>query len=174
MQTLHIFHSSNRIYSQCLGALIAVFCCATVHAGESRRITLKDGSVIVGKIVSLTNGEYTVQSGALGKLTLKDADIVSMSALDAAPAPAKQGAAPAAPTSNPDLTALQQRISTDPAIGNTVKSLQDSPEVKDILADPTLMQAVQSGNLEALQGNPKIERLIKNPAVQDLIKRVAP
>ena len=47
----------------------------TVHAGELQEIVLIDGSIIVGELVSLTNGIYTIKTATLGDLKVEDARV---------------------------------------------------------------------------------------------------
>jgi hypothetical protein len=46
-----------------------------VHAGELQEIVLIDGSIIVGELVSLTNGIYTIKTATLGDLKVEDARV---------------------------------------------------------------------------------------------------
>ncbi len=46
-----------------------------VHAGELQEIVLIDGSVIVGELVSLTNGIYTIKTATLGDLKEQNARV---------------------------------------------------------------------------------------------------
>src|SRR4029078_1016102 len=61
-----------------LTLLIFVLPAHAVFAGTAKHITLKDGSVIKGELVSLESGIYTVQTENLGRLQLSEANVVSI------------------------------------------------------------------------------------------------
>ena len=49
--------------------------CNNLWSSEPRQIELNDGSVISGEIMAFDKGTYTIKSGTLGTLEIKDADI---------------------------------------------------------------------------------------------------
>jgi hypothetical protein len=149
----------------CTAALVL----ALIRGAHADPVTLKlrDGSTISGEVVSLTGGLYTVQSRTLGTLTVREADVQSMTRDSG-----KADAAPAGASS--EVEAIQQRIANDPQAMQAVRSLQDNPNVQEILADPALMSALQSGNLQALLANPKLARLAADPEVQAILRQLNP
>jgi hypothetical protein len=144
------------------GLLIVLFASSAAHAAEPSTLTLRDGSTITGEVVSLSDGVYTVRSATLGTITVKAADVRSMSNDTAAPAPA-----PA------QLDGLQERIVSDPDTMNAISALRDDPELKAMLDDPELQSALQSGNLDALLSNPKLAHFAADPRVQEITKKVS-
>jgi hypothetical protein len=54
----------------------------------------------------------------------------------------------------------------NPEIINMLTDLQNDPEVQAALADPEFMRLVTSGNLGALQSNPRFQSLINNPRLR--------
>lgn len=176
-----LFQSDLQIFPGLrLEPLAAIVCglslCINADAGELRRIQLKDGSVVVGEVAAAANGEFTITSAALGTLRLKDTDIVSISAAAASPPMPSTITSTAKPEekNGKAIADIQQRINSNPAFAGPINSLKDSPEIKAILGDPELLKAIQSGNLSALEGNPKIEKLIQLPAVQEIVRQVSP
>jgi hypothetical protein len=145
------------------------------QAGETRSIELTDGSTVVGEVVSVIDGTYTVNTPKLGTITLKDADIRAITA--------KATGNPASTTTQPDASAanagkagemadLQKRIMNDPSMAGSMTTLQNDPAFKQILQDPEIIKAIQSGDLNSLQSNPKIQNLTQNPSVQDIYKKL--
>jgi len=53
-----------------------------------------------------------------------------------------------------------------------VQALQGDPKVQAVLADRELVGLVLSGDLEALQSDPRILRLMEDPAVHAILQRV--
>ncbi|HXQ24247.1 MAG TPA: hypothetical protein VN812_21375 [Candidatus Acidoferrales bacterium] len=144
------------------GLLIVLFASNAVHAVEPSTLTLRDGSSITGEVVSLSDGVYTVRSATLGTVTVKAADVRSLTneATATGPAPAQ-------------LDGLQERIASDPDTMNAINTLRDDPELKAMLDDPELQSALQSGNLDALLSNPKLARFAADPRVQEITKKVS-
>jgi hypothetical protein len=50
----------------------------TGEVSKTYQFTLKDGSVVTGKIISITNSEIVIQSGTIGELRLKKENIKNM------------------------------------------------------------------------------------------------
>jgi hypothetical protein len=63
---------------------LLIFACllwvpASVYARQKlHRITLKDASVIVGKVLEMKDGVYSIESPALGKINLREENIVEI------------------------------------------------------------------------------------------------
>lgn len=55
---------------------------------------------------------------------------------------------------------------------NSIRALQNDPDMQAILADPEIMQAVQSFDLTALRNNPKIIKLMQNSKIQSIQGKV--
>ena len=151
-------------------ALLALACARPALAAEPSTIVLRDGTTITGEILSLSGGVYTVQSTTLGTIHITASDVrtVSNGPQPEVPAAAagNQGApAPAAPT---QLDDLQQRMASDPDTMRDINALQDTPEMRDLLDDPAVLEALRSGNLEALLSNPKLARLAADPRIQKI------
>jgi hypothetical protein len=139
-------------------------------AGETSRIELRDGSVIAGEVVGFADGRYLVESPALGRVTIDQAQIRSLQP--------GGGAGGASTGSDGDggygaqISALQQQLMGDAAVMGMITSLQSDPQVQAALADPAFMQLVTSGNLGALKGNPRFKALMDSPGMRALQERV--
>ncbi|MEW6711535.1 MAG: hypothetical protein AB1403_17060 [Candidatus Riflebacteria bacterium] len=71
----------KRIILVFLAVLIA---CASNGAEKLKKITLKDASVIIGSVIEMKEGRYTVETKALGRLVLDEDKIVEIRSLTAA------------------------------------------------------------------------------------------
>lgn len=159
-----------------LGVRIAV-CLAVLgghgHCGEPRTIELVDGSVLVGEIVTVDNGTYTVHTGALGTIAVKDADIVAIHSKEATLRPNTSAESIGSQQQGAQaLKAVQERMLQDPGIVNALNVLKDDSEFQQILQDPEINKAVQNRDLEYLQANPKIRALMANPTIQEIYKNL--
>ena len=143
---------------------------SSVRAGELREFVLHDGSVITAEILSLHSGVYTLQSPSLGTVTLDAAKVRAIrlhTATDTTPAPALP------PTVvNAEIQRLQEVIQGDAALMQLITALLEDPEIQTVLADPTVMQAVQSHDLSTLLTHPKMMQLLNHPTLRDISKRL--
>lgn len=131
-----------------------------VFAGELREIELKNGSVIYGEIISFSDGIFTLRSRTLGTVKIKESKIRAI-----------RSKASVGQTGD-QIQALQQRMMSDKEIVDMILSLQDDPDVQRVLQDPEIMNAVNSGDTNALLSNPKFMKLLESPAIQDITKKV--
>jgi hypothetical protein len=145
-----------------------LFLSAECHAGEVRAIELRDGSVVTGEVLSLTNGKYTIRSGSLGNVQIEESKVLSIRPVSA-PA-ANTGAAP--DNRAGDINALQNRMMNDKEVMNKIQSLQNDPEFMKILEDPEIMKAVNSGDISTLMANPRFLKLMNNSTVRDIEQKV--
>jgi hypothetical protein len=135
-------------------------------SGEVREIVLTDNSVIVGEVVSLTNGVYTVKTSTLGTLKIDDSRIRTIGNKPGGVTSPQQG------VGQQNLTGLTQKMLSDGSIMQQIQALQSDPEFTEILQDETIMRAISSGDFNALMANPKILNLMKKSSVQTITKTV--
>ncbi len=72
-----------------------------------------------------------------------------------------------------DIGSIQQKMKADPGIMSKILSLQNDPDFQEMLRDPEVIQAVQSGNIAALMSNPKFMKLLEKQAVQEIKDRIS-
>jgi len=139
--------------------LLFVFNCE-LYAGEVRMIELNDGSLLYGKIVSLKDGVYTVNTLSLGSIKIEESKIRVIRFKSDEQAVKEQ------------IQAMQKLMLSDKEIINIIVSLKDDPDVQEILKDPALMKAINSGDLETLLSNRKFLKLLSNPKILNIKKKV--
>jgi len=138
-----------------------------VSAGEIREIELKDGSILTGEVLSLSNGIYTIKSDSLGALRVEE------SAVRVIRSKSPSGGAASSPSgTSADVGSLQKKMLSDQEIMGLIQSLQNDPEFKKILEDPEFMKAVNAGDITALMANPRFMKLLNNSTVQEIQKKV--
>jgi len=150
-----------------LGVLIG-----NVFAGEVREVELNDGSVICGEIVSFKGGIYTLKSSTLGTVKIEESKIRVIRFNPSVKAKGKQRDS-AQTSTKAQVQALQQLMMGDKEIISMILSLLNDPEVQKILEDPSIIKAVNSGDIAALISNPRFMKLLDNPAVKDIGKKTA-
>jgi hypothetical protein len=68
---------------------------------------------------------------------------------------------------------LKTRMMTDDGIMAIIGSLQNDPQMQDILSDPAVMKAVQSGDTGVLMNNPAFLKLLDNPKIREIGRRMS-
>ena len=150
-----------------VGALIS-----TVTAGEIGEVELIDGSIICGEIVSFKGGIYTLKSNTLGTVRIEESKIRAIRFNPSAKIDEKtKNTVPDSAEAQVQL--LQQLIMGDQEILHMILSLLNDPDIQGIVEDPSIIEAVNRGDIEALSSNPKFMKLLNNPAIQDITRKMA-
>ncbi len=150
------------IVSAILVILAFAAAATVVKSAETREIELADGSVITGEVVSLSGGIYTVRSATLGTLRI-EASKIRVIRLQRSAAPSDVGG---------QAKSLEDKMLGDSEIMDTIRALQNDPDLQKILQDPEIMKALQTGDIDALMSNPKFMMLLNKQAVQDINKKL--
>ncbi len=144
-------------FIQCTLATLFLITLSFFVVAEPRRILLDDGTEIVGEIISMQNGAYTIRSNTLGTLTISDRQVKQITSLgqepDKASSPISSGQNA---FQNSQVQAIQQQLTGDSATIQRIMALQSSPEMQAVLSDPEVMAAVQRADFDALANHPKI------------------
>lgn len=139
-------------------------------ASQQNKIELIDGSVIIGEISGVNNGKYTVNSREVGVLQIDESRIKQIVPADALKSPGfKQSQADQ--LSSEKIEAMKNKILGDKETMGMITTLQNDPQIQNILNDPEIINAVKSGNTASLINNEKLIRLKDNPIIQDIKKR---
>ncbi|MRR57303.1 MAG: hypothetical protein EG824_03705 [Deltaproteobacteria bacterium] len=73
---------------------------------------------------------------------------------------------------NEQVSVIQEKMLNDPELMGLVLALQSDPEVQALLNDPSVLNAISSGDITALTGNPRVMRLLENARVKEIQKRL--
>jgi len=117
----------------------------------------------------MDSGKITLRSPTLGTVQVDKPRVRNIRIL------ADSGDAPQRPTT-PDTSVreqvkiLQEHIASDHKLMTKILDLQNDPDFQSILADPEVMQAVNSGNVQELLSNPKFMRLLDKPSVREITR----
>ncbi len=69
--------------------------------------------------------------------------------------------------------ALQERMEARPDVMDALRQLRSDAAFQDVLDDPEIRKALESGDTAALLANPKINNLTSHPAVQDITRKLS-
>lgn len=150
---------------------LLVILCGSLLAGEVREIELTDGSVIHGEIVSFSGGLYTLKSSSLGTIQINESKI-RVIRLKSHGAAKEEPASPSKTSISKEVQAFQKLMINDKEIMDAILSLLNDPDFQEILQDPVIMNAVNSGDIDTLISNPKFMKLLGNPKIQEIKKEV--
>ena len=166
MATMNFSMLGRLTHGTCLVLLLlcSIACVQVLAADGLRIIELTDGSTISGRVVSLQDGIYTIESDSLGGLQLDESKILSIRSQQTG-----VGAQRGFPGGF-DPEALQHRITEDPELMKDIMALQNDRQIQEILGDPAILQDLQSGNIGALTQDPRIIELLNHPRIK-LIQR---
>ena len=146
-----------------------------VWSGDPKQIELKDGSVITGDVLSLSNDVFTIHK----RQRRNNPHQQQPDPEDPQPYRTKGGTRcrrrtvrTSEPGMESQIRALQQAAAGDPELQKQILSLQDDPDFQAALQDPDMLSAVQSGDIDALLNHPKIQKLTGNPHVSEIQKRL--
>lgn len=153
-------------------------------------ITLRDNSVVRAHVTEVSDGFYLANSPTLGSLKIPTGEVLAIK--NEAPAGENAGGgtvfsdgenstrtegrqAPA----NPGMGTLQSMLSSkvqDWASSkegmNTIIQFSKNSDLKAVMSDPVVMQAIQSGDYHALMNSPAMKKLLENTQTQALIQSV--
>lgn len=172
--------------------LLLVLLCSTSHAaGVKQRIVLLDNSVIVGEIVEMKDGIYTVKSDAMGEIKVSADKILEISKLDQASSATSQNIdildrskkkahkAPVQPRSvgvSDDLKIQQERansqvqsMSMQEDFLDSMMNLSGSADMVDVMSDPEVMDAISRNDYEFLMNSDKMKTLMESSEIKDLL-----
>jgi hypothetical protein len=144
---------------------------STASAGEIGEVELIDGSVIRGEIISSRDGIYTLKSNTLGTVKIEVSKIRAIRFKPSFEAHAKKRDT-MPDSAETQVHLLQQLLLGDQEILQMILSLVNDPDIQGVLEDPSIIEAVNKGDIETLSSNPKFMRLLDNPAIQDIIRKM--
>ena len=141
-------------------------------AESTKIITLKDGSVLNGKVIEFSNGIYTFETSNLGDINIAEADVLSISS------PEAYGLSTQQTTINKEsqkaqlknqVQQMQGTILADQDIKSEIEKIAEDEEIKAMLSDPNLLKDVMSFDQEKIQQSDAVQKLMKNPKIQQLM-----
>jgi hypothetical protein len=152
--------------------LMMAFLISTGAAGELGQVELIDGSVICGKIVSYEGGIYTLKTSTLGTVRIEESNIRTIRFETPDNAKGKESAF-GRPAPEAQVHTLQQLMMGDHEVIRMIFTLLNDPDVQELLKEPSIIEAVNAGNIETLTSNPEFMKLLENPTIRDIISKTA-
>ncbi|MDK1023869.1 MAG: hypothetical protein QGD92_06510 [Gammaproteobacteria bacterium] len=149
--------------------LLLLLSLVSVSHASPATIQLQDGSQLVGEITSYKNGVYSIDTTALGLVRVRDVQINSIHykatlRLPGSDSQLKSGSADS-------IQSIQGILTQNSDLFAMIQALQNDPQLQAILADPEIMQAISTGNTEALVTNETFMKLLDHPEIRKITKR---
>ena len=142
---------------------------ATDHSAENlKTITLTDGTILKGKLLSFQNGIYTVETTRLGQVRIKDADIASIASGSTAPS----AAAISSPQNPGQIQTIQSQLLSDPEIIQDLQTIAQDPQMIELFSDKDFMSAVLSNDPEKIKQHPNSQVMMQNSKFQELLQKI--
>lgn len=148
---------------------------AASFAQTTKTITLKDGSVLKGRVIQLKDDIYTLETSTLGRINIPESKILSIASpqsLGPQHQPPNTGKSLQKAELKNQVQQLQGSILTDPGLMAELQNMLNDENIKAMLSDPKLMSDVLSYDQEKIQQNSNVQRLMQNPKMRDLMNKV--
>ena len=163
--------------SGALYIIASAFCLAllsqSLSADDMSRLELTDGSIIIGEVLGMSGGVYSVRSPTLGTLGIESSRVRSLRNADPAATSDATLANPAA-SYGADIDALQRQMVGNPDLMQMIVGLQNDPALQRAMADPELMALISSGNIDALRQHPSFLELMSQPGIRGIVEQLQP
>jgi len=147
------------------------FLYGTLCADGPTALELIDGSVLFGEVISFREGVYTVRSPSLGTIDINESQIRVIRVKPSESAIGKT-VRPTNTSIDKELKILEESITSDQQIMQMIISLQNDPDIQELLQDAGIMEAVRSGDISTLMSNPKFRKILENPDIQQIQRKV--
>ena len=170
---------------------LLVMCATSWAAGVKQQIVLLDNSIIIGEIIEMKDGIYTVSTETVGEIKVAADKILEIRKLDAdRPAAAgqnidiidnskKPARKPASPPrtmgGSDDLKAQQERanaqvqsMAMQEDFLDNMMDLSGSENMMDVMSDPEVMEAISRNDYEFLMNNDKMKNLMESSEIREL------
>ena len=163
--------------------LMGLICIGLAWAAP-KSVVLKDGSRVVGEVISFDAKGCRLKTEHLGTLSIPLENVVEITPIEAHRTP------PAVRSKmESEMMALQLQKQTqeramadqrqiimnllmaDPNMAKTIKRLQSQPELTEAMADPSIWMALQTGDIETLMTKPAIRSLL-DPNTRKALKKL--
>jgi hypothetical protein len=152
--------------------ILAVICilalCTGALAEESNTITLKDGSTVRGKIISLDSNSCTLETESMGRITIDAANIKNISMAKESASRSSSALEGISLTGDPstDVARMKSEIAHNPQMSQMADNIMADPRFQQLMQDPDVMRAAEAGDTASLMSNPKLRGLSQQLSVE--------
>lgn len=141
-----------------------------LYASSTKVLTLKDGSVIKGKVLQLSNGTYTIATSQFGNVEIPEDNILSIAVPNTNTK--KNNSSSKQAQLKSQVQQLQGSILSNPQLMQNIQNMAQDKDVMRILSDQNVVNDVMSYDQDKLENNAKLQELMKNPKVQQIMNQI--
>ena len=164
-----------RMYIICCVLLLGILH-NSVFAGGHVQVELIDGSAISGEIVSFRDGGYTLKSDVLGTIEIKESKIqlirVKSFGKTTGGTTAREPISQSNTPINEEVQNLKNSMMSNDKIMEQIISLKNDPDFQELLQDPNIMNAINSGDIGTLMSSPEFIKILGKPAIQRIQREI--
>ena len=155
---------------------IALLSVNTVSSAETMKvIKLKDGSVLKGNVLQLSDGVYTFETSNLGEVDIEESDILSITSSELSGS-SSGGSITTSDVQKRELQKQVQQIKgtilADEEILTEIQNMVEDESIKTLLSDPQLLKDVMSFDQQKIEQNTNVQELMDNPKMQELMDKI--
>lgn len=141
---------------------------ATAYCEQMSKIELTDGSIINAEIISLDNGVYTLNAESLGRVKIDASKIRKVEAKNENTPSTVNIPEPSDNTIKSGVDKYKTIMMGDPQILKIANDLAMDPQFQEIIKDPQIANAINSGDIQALMSNQKFMNIINHPKIEEI------
>jgi hypothetical protein len=147
--------------------LLVLLLAATVAQAETYKWTDTEGTVHF----SDSPGEVPAEQQKSAKLPGLDASLTTVRSMAVSSVESRQSADGYGSVA-PGVNELKDRMMKDEGTMSLIGALQNDPEMLALLGDPSIVRAVQAGDIGTLLNNPAFMKLLSNPRIREIENRM--
>jgi len=159
--------------------IVFIITVTPTYAQTSKIISLKDGSLLIGQVLGMSDGVYTIKTQNMGAVKIHEADIVSIQNNDESVAQRLKEYKNSEHQQNLEKNQLKVQVEqmqndllSNPALMKDIESLIQNEDILSIITDPGVMKDVLSYDPERLENNEKLRLLMEQPEIKALIEKM--
>jgi len=145
------------------------------YAEITKIITLKDGSILKGKVIELKDGIYTFETSNLGNINISKSDVLSIASPETLTTSSERinGVDDAQKAQlKRQVEQIQGTILADEEITTEIQKIVEDDEIRSMLSDPNLLNDMMSFDQNKIQQNESVQDLMNNPKIQNLMNKI--
>lgn len=133
-------------------------------AQTNANITLKDGTILKGRVIKMEKGVYTIQTPYLNKLQINESNIESITEHIQQPV-SKQRL-------KSEVDQIQGQVLANPALMEEIQKAMQDPEVQQIMQNKDFINAIMSMDPQRIKNNPATSEMLQNPKIRALFQKI--
>jgi len=159
-------------------SILLIFTAQCVHAQSIKVIMLKDGSNIQGKILSMQDHVYAIDTAHMGLINVHENDIQSIADpsqnvilnknINSLSGNSNLGSN----SLKSQVDQIQGSIMSDPQILMELQKLVEDPEIMKILSDENFVSDIMSYDENKIKNNANTNNLLQNQKMRALMDKI--